>query len=106
MNNIRQIIKTCLIKHLVKHTPVASTKCRVDLFLDECEEQLNPKEKEEMPVMVGLLNRVMGYNGFAELPIGTEVYEYQDRYFFYLEGGIKIKFYKNDLKSAINFISK
>lgn len=72
-----------------------------------------PKEElipvEETPILIGHLNKIFGYNGFKELGIGTEVFEFKDRYFFEmipLNGNVPVvqKFYKKTLSPCINFI--
>lgn len=40
---------------------------------------------EDMPVMVGVLNKGIGVNGFKMAEIGHPVFEYKDRYIIYLE---------------------
>lgn len=40
---------------------------------------------EDMPVMVGVLNKAIGINGFKLAEIGHPVFEFKDRYIIYLE---------------------
>lgn len=66
---------------------------------------------EEVPILVGHLNREFGYNFFHPIPIGAEVFEFRDRYFFMMkpvklgEPDVQQRFYKEDLKPCIDFIS-
>lgn len=63
----------------------------------------------EVEIVVGTLNKEFGYNGFLPIKAGTPVYEYKGSYFFNMETIkepkqiIQQKFYKEDLKSSINF---
>lgn len=63
----------------------------------------------EEPILVGKLNKVFGYNGFKPVEIGTDVFEFKDRYYFEItplndEKPIIYKFYKETLKPCINFL--
>jgi hypothetical protein len=69
----------------------------------------NIKAEEVKPKLIGHLNLGLGYQGYKLNEPGTEVYEFEDRYLFYLiplNGGIPtpIKFHKEILKPYINFI--
>ena len=77
-------------------------------FIDS-ESNLNLEKGEETPVLVGTLNKVFGFNGFKKAEIGTEVYNFKDKYYFEIyplsEGNpIKSTYYKTDLTPCINFI--
>lgn len=61
------------------------------------------------PILVGHLNKVFGFNGYEQIPVGSDVFLFQDRYFFYmfpLGGGkpLPCKFYKETLSPCINFL--
>lgn len=68
----------------------------------------NFKSGEDMPIMVGTLNKRQGINGFKVAEIGHPVFEFKDRYFIYLESNdnktiVTIPYYKETLASLINF---
>ena len=71
---------------------------------------LEEEKGKPAPVLVGTLNKRFGYNGYKFAEIGTEVYEFEDRYFFMIEPekeGLKAeqkRFYKDTLQPCINFI--
>jgi len=63
---------------------------------------------EDIPVMVGILNKVQGINGFINADIGHPVFEFKDRYIIYLERNdgkitVSIPYYKESLISSIDF---
>lgn len=72
----------------------------------------NPeKEKpvEELPILVGHLNKEFGYQNCKPVVVGTEVFEFRERYFFYVENeksGVKseMKFQREVLKSCVDFL--
>jgi len=64
---------------------------------------------EEQPKLVGHLNKIYGYNGVYDIPVGSPVYELKDRYYFEstpINGTEtqKVKFYKDSLAPHIDFI--
>ena len=68
----------------------------------------NFKSGEDIPVMVGTLNKKQGINGFKVAEIGHPVFEFKDRYFIYLESNdgkttVTIPYYKETLSSSIDF---
>lgn len=63
----------------------------------------------EQPILIGHLNKILGYNGFNKIEIGTPVYSFKDRYYFEMtpiNGGKTViqKFYKETLEPFINFV--
>ena len=67
------------------------------------------KIEEIKPILVGYLNEKFGFNGCVPNEIGTEVFEDESNYFFYVENiktGIKNprKYNKATLKPCIDFI--
>lgn len=86
----------------------------------------NFKSGEDIPVMVGTLNKRQGINGFKVAEIGHPVFEVKDRYIIYLESEkeltekvydhkrqqfntkvgyftVAVPYYKETLSSSINF---
>jgi hypothetical protein len=80
------------------------------------------KERDDsIPIMVGVLNRTLGINGFHEAEPGHPVFEFKDRYIIYLESktpmlisqegkpkkleeySIAVPYFKETLKSSITF---
>jgi len=64
---------------------------------------------EDMPVMVGHLNKKQGQVGFKPAEIGHPVFEFNDRYLIYLESNTgdfttPLKYYKETLSPVIDFI--
>jgi len=45
----------------------------------------NQSQGEDMPVMIGTLNKKQGLNGFYPAEVGHPVFEHKDRYIIYLE---------------------
>lgn len=69
----------------------------------------NYSDKNDQPILIGYLNRDYGYNGYKPNPTGTEIFEFENKYFFYtspLNSDKKEKksFYKDTLTNHINFI--
>lgn len=66
------------------------------------------KPAEEVPILVGHLNKQFGFNGAKPILIGSEVYEFAGNYFFEMELNNgqkqKVKYYKETLKPCINFL--
>ena len=65
-------------------------------------------EQEDKPILVGTLNRELGYVGFKRIPIGSNVYEYKSEYIIEREllngeKGLPVRFYKEQFKSYIDF---
>jgi hypothetical protein len=66
-------------------------------------------EKEEVPVLIGTLNKKMGWNNYLPAEIGTEVYEFKNLYQFtiFSENNVLsphiVRFYKETLSNSINF---
>lgn len=66
------------------------------------------EEIEEVPTLVGTLNKPFGLNHYETAQVGHEVYLHKDRYYINLrslkEGGadIKVPFYIETLKPFIN----
>lgn len=63
---------------------------------------------QDMPIMVGSLNKQNGVIGFKKADIGHPVFEFKDRYIIYLESNdgktiISVPYYKETLKNAIDF---
>ena len=72
---------------------------------------------EDMPIMIGTLNKVSGVIGFKRAEIGHPVFSYKDRYIIYLESNnemkignemklftVAIPYYKESLSPSINFL--
>lgn len=60
-------------------------------------------------MIIGHLNRELGFNGFKTMEIGTPVYENGGIYYLWQEanGGLyceMVRYYKDNLKTSINFI--
>jgi hypothetical protein len=49
---------------------------------------------DDMPVMVGVLNKPIGLNGFKMAEIGHPVFEFMDKYVIYLESSTPDKVVK------------
>jgi hypothetical protein len=68
------------------------------------------QEEEPKPVIVGHLNREFGYNYHLPIPKGSEVFEFNDRYYFIITPENEklpkqeMRFYKETLKPCIDFI--
>lgn len=69
---------------------------------------------DDMPIMIGTLNKSEGVIGFEPAEIGHPVFEYRDRYIIYLKSKtvlsntkehftVAIPYYKESLKPAINY---
>jgi len=61
-----------------------------------------------VPIMVGTLNKAQGLNGFKKADIGHPVFEFKDRYIIYLESydgktTVAVPYYKETLGPVINF---
>ncbi len=64
---------------------------------------------EEIPILVGTLNKELGYNGMKPVEVGEKVYESMGGYYFImspLNGGSPLiqRFSKTALSPCINFI--
>lgn len=64
---------------------------------------------EDIPIMVGTLNKAQGIKGFDKAEVGHPVFEFKDRYILFLQSEsakteIQISYYKDTLKPAINFL--
>lgn len=82
---------------------------------------------EDLPTMVGTLNKPLGIKGFKKADVGHPVFEYKDRYIVYLESEreltekvydherqqfntkvgfftVAIPYYKDTLKPCIDFL--
>jgi len=72
---------------------------------------------EDMPIMIGTLNKAQGIVGFKSAEIGHPVFSYRDKYIIYLESNnpmkignetkhftIAVPYYKETLKPVINFL--
>ncbi len=63
----------------------------------------------DIPVLIGTLNISYGIKGFEIVDVGHPVFELKDRYLFYLNNirdpklVVAIPFYKDSLRSSINF---
>lgn len=62
----------------------------------------------DVPKMVGTLNKVWGLNGFKKAEIGNPVFNKGDRYVIYLESldgktSVEVPFLKETLSPAIDF---
>jgi hypothetical protein len=65
---------------------------------------------QDIPIMVGLLNKETGVIGFKKADIGHPVFEFKDRYIIYLESNdgkttISVPYYKETLKNYIDFMA-
>lgn len=63
---------------------------------------------EDCPKFVGKLNKKFGYNGFKPIEVGTDVYEFNNSYYFEMikeTDNLKVKqiFNKETLKKCIDF---
>lgn len=86
----------------------AKKKELADMIIRFISEHADKKTKDDMPVMVGTLNRVVGINGFVKAQPGDPVFEYRDRYVIYLvsvdgKQTVSIPYYKHNFKDSINF---
>jgi trehalose-6-phosphate synthase len=78
--------------------------------LKEVRKQVSIEEKkEEVPELVGHLNKEFGYNYFEPIIVGTPVYSFKDKYYFEMintKSGLKCKqtYYKETLEPCIKFI--
>jgi hypothetical protein len=66
-------------------------------------------DKQLTPKMVGMLNKRVGLNGFKVAEVGTPIFDTGDRYLLMLESldgktNVEMTYYKETLKSSINFI--
>lgn len=62
----------------------------------------------DMPVLIGTLNKPTGIKGFVTAEIGHPVFEFKDRYIIYLvsDNGkttVSVPYYKNTLTPSIDF---
>lgn len=78
-------------------------------LIQEYEDSLDNDYVEDMPFLVGHLNKLFGYNGYKPIEIGTEVFQFQDKYFFYMfplndDRQVPCRFYKETLTPCINFL--
>lgn len=89
----------------------------VDIIINEAKKSFTVKD---VPMMVGVLNKAIGLNGFKMADIGHPVFEFKDRYIIYLESStpdkitkvgeplvyqdfkVAIPYYKETLKPFIN----
>ena len=127
MEEIEKIITQAVNRHLVIHVQTDSREDRINLLAKEAADEivkywnsrplvmhydvpvLDDVEVEQLPILVGHLNRAFGYNGYKPIPAGESVYLFEDRYFFnaYLNNSdvpVKHKFLKGELKPYINFL--
>jgi ribosomal 30S subunit maturation factor RimM len=63
---------------------------------------------EDMPIMVGTLNKAQGINGFVVAEIGHPVFEFKQRYLIYLQSidgktTVTVPYYKETLSPVIEF---
>lgn len=69
---------------------------------------------DDMPIMIGTLNKPQGVIGFETAEIGHPVFEFRDRYIIYLKSKnvlsntkehftVAIPYYKETLKPVINY---
>ena len=90
-----------------------------DIIIGEMEKSFSG---EDLPLMVGVLNKETGIVGFRKAEIGHPVFEYKDRYILYLESETPekitapnsptvyrdfkavIPYYKETLKPYIDFL--
>ena len=78
---------------------------KVIQFIKDC------ATSEDVPVFIGTLKKKQGFAGFLPADIGHPVFEYKDRYLFYLDsinGKIKdaeFRYYKESLSPFIYFNS-
>lgn len=77
----------------------------------EYEEQQQQVESElDHLILIGHLNKAFGFNGYQKIDVGSDVFLYQDRYFFYMypldsnKPPVPCKFYKETLTPCINFL--
>ena len=81
-------------------------------FLNTLENSEASKEPETSiePVLIGHLNREYSYNHYLPAPAGTEVYEFEGKYFFTITPADSLVqvtqqiFYKETLKDHITFL--
>ena len=85
---------------------------RTDIHSDSSDKIKTLVDKgENESVLVGHLNREFGYNGYKPVEVGTEVFELDNSYFFYIsplnsDKTTMVKFYKKDLTPCIDFIKE
>ena len=65
----------------------------------------------DSPIMVGILNKSWGMNGFKLALPGTPVFQKGDKYVLYIESldgkvSLEVPFNKETLKPAINFTNE
>ena len=81
-----------------------------DKFFAAIEEAIIGKpDAEEVPVLVGHLNKQQGFNHFKPIAVGTPVYEFRGIYFVEqetLDGSRKerVRYPKENLSRIINFL--
>ncbi len=62
---------------------------------------------EDIPIMVGTLNKPQGIKGFERAEVGHPVFEHKGRYIIYLSGPagkMCVPYYKDALTPVIDFI--
>ncbi len=64
---------------------------------------------DDMPIMVGTLNKPQGINGFKNAYVGHPVFEFKERYIIYLESNdgktkVSVPYHKETFKSVVNFV--
>lgn len=92
------------------------------LFADRIMSMIPKPGSDEVPVMVGTLNKRQGLKGFVVAELGHPVFEYKDRYLMYMESEtpekiskygepvvfsivkVCVPYYKDDLAPIIDFI--
>ena len=70
--------------------------------------KIKDKIIEDYPIIIGKLNKNFGYNGFKLIEVGTDVYEFNNSYYFEMTkeiDNVKVKqiFNKETLKKCINY---
>jgi len=78
-------------------------------IIDQIINLINQADKESLPVMVGTLTKSFGINGFKTAEIGHPVFDFNGKYFLYLERNdgkltVEVPFYQSTLKEFINFL--
>lgn len=78
-------------------------------LLNKNKEIIKEMDKSNNPILVGCLNRPIGFNGFKPSEIGTSVYELDGKYYIEIislkdDSIKKIFYYKESLISSITFI--
>jgi len=78
-------------------------------IIDQVINLINQADKESLPIMVGTLTRPFGLNGFKMAEVGHPVFDFNNRYFVYLERDdgkltVEVPFYHDTLKEFIKFL--